>query len=1702
INEGWENVSYSGEWYRNNSIFVFDYWNKTYGGNNHERAYSSSIRNDSVYLTGSTHSFGAGWADIWTIKLNSSGDLIWNRTYGTSGDNIGYGVYVDNNEEIYVTGVSDFDLIVLKYDSNGNLLWNKTFGEAYGEYGYGIYADENYVYVTGEKWNGTGQIWILKLNSSNGGNIWNRAFDGSGGSDNTDLGYGIVSDKNGNIYVVGEVKNIGNGRDGIFLKYNQDGNLLINKSFGGTNDDLFDDVVIDDANQLYVTGYTRTYGQDGYSDVWTLKLDSNGNLLWNKTYGGGGTINDAGYGITIDRLGNVYVAGRNDTFGNSFVLKYDSNGNFIASYGLKGNPRPFDIISDKNNNIYPVGYIGDFEKGEEYYINKQKIGFFKENQEQGIYSLLDFMNNSYTDVFDVWRCCARASSKMLGQTETKCSNNLTILNITDIYGPNITIIYPANGTIFNESQYVNFSVNVSDVYGIQNITFYIYNTTGLYNITTFILGGGPIFANVGVLLWLAEGVYYWWWEAYDWIGNFASTMITEGNRTITIDVGYPKVYLNYPNNGVVLSTRNILFNISASDNFELTNCTLWTNVYGEWKANETKNFSGNYDSKVWNITNISNGNYVWNAYCCDKAGNCAFNRTNYSFSVAIPRIRLDLIYPKEDINVSWRDWFNISLNVSCYDSNCGEVNVSLDPEVNVYVEWNKTIDFSNDDVGYSIVSNGDGTFVLTGSIKSGFNTNVLLAKINSDGNLIWNKTFDYNGNNDIGYSLIKVNDGYVIAGSSDDGGWDSINFWVIKTDFNGNRVWNYSSDNPLGSDDVAYSIVNDSNGYVVVGKRDVNFNDRAWIIKLNSAGNEVWNYTWGYGNDVEARSVVYDNGYVFVGSIYPSWNGDIFIAKINSSGVLEWNRTYDFGGSDEKIYSIEKTPDGGFIATGYYSTGGSDVLLVKFNSTGGIEWSKTFDNGDSEIGESVIVVENGYVVVDPAATFGGAWILKTDNNGNLLWNVSVEYNYANTLYDVAIYNNSYFAIGSTGNGLPWGNYDLLITKINEESAGEEECKTGLVSMVIGEKPFYTNESNPRTINLDKDESKKIVFWVNATGDVGTKCKFYAFANKTSEMSISNSTPKWNVTIDKAISRCYLSFDKTSPQNYGNVINASCYCTNQEASAKLYRNGIDVTSSENNKFVLLGAGNYNYVCNVSATQNYTNASNSSLFVINKAPTTTNLFINGNANNLTISYGTLTNVTAITDVGIVTLYRDGNIVNNPEIRVLSAGIYNYSAINLGNENYSSSNKTLFLTVNKAIVNLAITILPSNSVDVGTETNVSGSGCPEQLECRLYRNNENVTNPNIAVLTAGNYNYVYNTTGNANYTNASVSAVLSVVSKEEPGPGPPGCSDISWNCGEWGGCVNNKQERTCVSNCNRERKEEKTCCVDTTWTCSEWTKCIAWKQERDCLSNCNNARHEEKDCECVPNWNCSSWSKCENGIMTRDCDDLNNCNSIKDKPITRADCRGKEDEGVCEPNFVCGEWMECEYAKEPSEVLRGMVKYTGERKRICKDIQHCANDYVEKENCLSKYEVVVEGGTRCGERKLFGLGRENNTIFEINAETWKANRLDVIFMQKYALYCDWCYNGIRDYDEEGIDCGGSCKDCPVEKVAIKSIISLFKMPIYIWWIIVAVLLTFIIIERPRIRYDLVDLYFAIKSFYNPLWRWIKMRWREIKYEMIYQT
>ena len=239
----------------------------------------------------------------------------------------------------------------------------------------------------------------------------------------------------------------------------------------------------------------------------------------------------------------------------------------------------------------------------------------------------------------------------------------------------------------------------------------------------------------------------------------------------------------------------------------------------------------------------------------------------------------------------------------------------------------------------SVEPTSDGGYIIAGT-ESFSNNQATLIKTNSTGDEVWSKIFSVGSGHNYGSSVQPITDGgYILAGSRI---YDGVG-WLIKTDEEGNELWNRTLSRALGRDDTQLVQSTSDGGYIIACNSmpfynytsRISIGPNALLIKTDSAGNELWNKTFGgnYSNQVNSVLTTSDGGYILSGSTYSFGAGssDAWLIKTDSAGNELWNMT--FGGKNEDVgNSIQPTSDGGYIIAGStksYGAGGQDAWLIK-----------------------------------------------------------------------------------------------------------------------------------------------------------------------------------------------------------------------------------------------------------------------------------------------------------------------------------------------------------------------------------------------------------------------------------------------------------------------------------------------------------------------------------------------------------------------------------------------------------------------------------------------------------------------------------------------------------------------------------------------------------------------------------------------------
>ncbi len=278
-------------WLIKTDKFGIKQWDKTFGGNKKDMANCIIQTSDEGFaIAGFTQSKGSGGFDMWLIKTDKKGNWQWDITFGGAEDDEAYSLIQTKDDGFVIAGWSDTkdqseDIFLVKTNKNGIKEWDKTFGGENDDEAKSIIqtADGNFAIIgfTESKGAGGEDIWFIK--TDNNGNIkWDKTFGGR----EDDEAYSIIQTNNGNFAIAGWTKSKGNGKEDMWLlKTDKRGNLLWDKTFGGKE---FDEAysLIQTADQGFVlSGVTASNG-NGEADIWLIKTDSKGNEIWDKTLGG------------------------------------------------------------------------------------------------------------------------------------------------------------------------------------------------------------------------------------------------------------------------------------------------------------------------------------------------------------------------------------------------------------------------------------------------------------------------------------------------------------------------------------------------------------------------------------------------------------------------------------------------------------------------------------------------------------------------------------------------------------------------------------------------------------------------------------------------------------------------------------------------------------------------------------------------------------------------------------------------------------------------------------------------------------------------------------------------------------------------------------------------------------------------------------------------------------------------------------------------------------------------------------------------------------------------------------------------------------------------------------------------------------------------------------------------------------------------
>ncbi len=313
-------------------------WERNYGGTGADMGYFVQQTQDGGYIVaGFTNSFGDS-NQFYLIKTDSSGDTLWTRTYGGAGTDEGSSVQQTSDGGYIVAGTTTsfgngYQVYLIKTNASGDTLWTKTYGGAGNDQGWSVQQTSDSGYIVAG-WTASSayspQVYLIKTNAS-GDTLWTKTHGGV----YNDYGYSVQQTTDGGYIVVGSTGYSRSSWQVYLVKTNASGDLLWERKYGGDygQDDGYFVQQTTDGGYI-VAGETECFGN--YWQVYLIKTNPFGDTLWTRTYGGADI--DLGSSVQQTSDGGYIVAGITTSFGYGYqvyLIKTNASGDTLwtRTYG-------------------------------------------------------------------------------------------------------------------------------------------------------------------------------------------------------------------------------------------------------------------------------------------------------------------------------------------------------------------------------------------------------------------------------------------------------------------------------------------------------------------------------------------------------------------------------------------------------------------------------------------------------------------------------------------------------------------------------------------------------------------------------------------------------------------------------------------------------------------------------------------------------------------------------------------------------------------------------------------------------------------------------------------------------------------------------------------------------------------------------------------------------------------------------------------------------------------------------------------------------------------------------------------------------------------------------------------------------------------------------------------------------------------------
>ncbi len=347
-----------------------------------------------ILIAGTTRSYGNGGDDIILVKMDSYGNIIFQKTYQKEHHEKAYGIEEcpDGNYmivgEAWDGGFGREDLYLLKVSKQGEKIWEKYYGGYHTDQGFSVKSiKDGYIalgYTSSQPETTMGNFYLVRTDLD-GNMLWENNY----GTEYLDFGFEILPLESGDFWLLGTAGGFFNmaradytnpEADLLLIKVDKHGEEITRNYFGGFLHDWGKDLVETEDGTMYLLGSTQSEGAGSF-DMYLVKVDPEGNQIWDETYG----ESDFEYGnaMGIDQEGNLFLLGTKQHPQSAlgpdiYIIKADSDGQVIweQSLGGLGSDYGYDLIVMPDSGCAIVGEIQNTESkySDIYYVRLDKNG--------------------------------------------------------------------------------------------------------------------------------------------------------------------------------------------------------------------------------------------------------------------------------------------------------------------------------------------------------------------------------------------------------------------------------------------------------------------------------------------------------------------------------------------------------------------------------------------------------------------------------------------------------------------------------------------------------------------------------------------------------------------------------------------------------------------------------------------------------------------------------------------------------------------------------------------------------------------------------------------------------------------------------------------------------------------------------------------------------------------------------------------------------------------------------------------------------------------------------------------------------------------------------------------------------------------------------------------------------------------------------